>query len=85
MKSTRLPRPFIILGFPGGVGAQSHLRQVLSRLDTYQVERLGVAVSLAHEKFDEDGRLKDEEIRELIRQLLNNLVELARKLREKKW
>jgi chromate reductase, NAD(P)H dehydrogenase (quinone) len=65
----------------GTARAQYHLRQVFVFLDMHAVNRPEVMIASASRKFDDQGRLTDEKSRELIRELLVNLVELARKLR----
>ena len=45
------------------------------------VNKPEVIVNFANEKFDADGRFKDEGAKIFIRQLLENLIELAEMLR----
>jgi len=68
-------------GMLGGARAQYHLRQVFISLDMYQINRSEVIVTFAAEKIDENGKLIDERARELIKQLLENLIDWARRLR----
>jgi chromate reductase, NAD(P)H dehydrogenase (quinone) len=49
-------------------------------LDMYPVNQPEVMITKAHEKFDEQGTLKDETARKLIRQLLQNLADWTRLL-----
>jgi chromate reductase, NAD(P)H dehydrogenase (quinone) len=65
----------------GGARAQYHLRQSFVFLNMYAVERPEVFVAFARDKFDEKGRLLDEKAKELIKQLLETLVDWARKLK----
>ena len=69
------------IGMLGGARAQTHLRQILSSLNVYVVNKPEVIVNFANEKFDADGRFKDERAKIFIRQLLENLVKLAKILR----
>jgi chromate reductase, NAD(P)H dehydrogenase (quinone) len=57
----------------GGVWAQAELRKVLGTAGARVVD-VEVAVSRAHERFDEAGRLRDEEIRDELREAVNALV-----------
>jgi chromate reductase, NAD(P)H dehydrogenase (quinone) len=67
-------------GLLGGARAQYHLRQSFVFLDMYPINQPEVIITKAHEKFDEQGRLKDETARRLIRQLLHNLADWTRRL-----
>jgi chromate reductase len=67
-------------GMVGGARAQLHLRQVLLDLNVYTVTKPEVIVTFAEKKFDADGKLTDPDARKFLQQLLNNLVELTRKL-----
>ena len=69
------------IGMLGGVRAQYHLRQVFVSLNMYPINKPEVIVPFAKEKFDENGRLKDDETRTKIRELLENLVTWAKKLK----
>lgn len=60
-------------GMYGGVWAQAELRKVLGTAGARVVD-VEVAVSRAHERFDEAGRLLDEEIRDELREAVNALV-----------
>jgi chromate reductase len=78
-------KPVAIMGAsPGRIGtarAQYHLRQACVFLNMYPINRPEVFVTFAHEKIDESGRLKDEETKKIIRQLLNSLVDWTMKLK----
>jgi chromate reductase len=67
----------------GGARAQYHLRQSFVFLNMYPVNRPEVMLPSAQQHIDENGRLTNEETRQLIRQLLEELVRWTRKLREK--
>jgi chromate reductase len=65
----------------GGIAtarAQYHLRQCFVFLDVPVVNQPEVMIGNAADRFDADGRLKDEKTREFIGQLLQNLAKLAR-------
>jgi chromate reductase len=47
----------------------------------YRLNKREVFVSFASRKFDGEGRLLDEKAKELIRELLINLIALARRLK----
>ncbi|MCS7133077.1 MAG: NAD(P)H-dependent oxidoreductase [Nitrososphaeria archaeon] len=65
------------LGMLGGARAQRHLRDILSSLNAYVVNKPEVLVNFADEKFDIHGNLKDEETKAYLRELLENLVKLV--------
>lgn len=69
------------IGMLGGARAQYHLRQSFVFLNMYPVNLPEVIVTFASQKFDLNGRLIDEASRKYTKQLLENLVSLAKKLR----
>ena len=79
-------KPVAIMGAsPGRMGtarAQYHLRQVCVFLNMHPINRPEVFVTFAHEKIDENGRLKDEETRKIIKELLHNLITWTRRLKK---
>lgn len=62
----------------GTVRAQNHLRQMFVFLNMHAVNQPQVMIRNAAERFDAQGNLTDADARRLIRQLLENLVALAR-------
>ena len=72
------------IGMLGGARAQTHLRQILSSLNAYVVNKPEIIVNFANEKFDANGRFKDERVKIFIRQLLENLIKLAEILKSNK-
>ena len=68
-------------GMLGGARAQYHLRQVFVTLNMHPINKPEVIVPFAKDKFDENGQLKDDITRTRIRELLENLVALTKKLR----
>jgi chromate reductase len=66
-------------GMFGAVWAQAELRKVLAAMGARVVE-VEIAVGRAHEKFDEEGRLLDDDIREQLRDTLALLAAEARPL-----
>jgi chromate reductase, NAD(P)H dehydrogenase (quinone) len=68
-------------GVLGGARAQYHLRQSFVFLNMHPVNKPEVFVSFASQKFDDKGRLLDEKTKELIRELLDNLVAWAKRLK----
>jgi chromate reductase, NAD(P)H dehydrogenase (quinone) len=68
---------------PGGFGtvrAQLTLRQVFVFTKSYVLLEPEVHVSAAREKFDADGNLTDDRVRENVRTLVEALVAWARRL-----
>ncbi len=65
-------------GSLGTTRAQYHLRQILVTLDMPTVNQPEVMIGDAAQRFDLDGRLTDEPIRQHIQTLLDALVRLAR-------
>jgi len=68
------------IGLLGGARAQYHLRQIFVFLNMYPINRPEVIVTFAPEKIDENGRLKDENSRKFVKELLENLVAWTRRL-----
>lgn len=77
-------KPVAVMGASGGTlgtaRAQYHLRQMFVFLDMYPLNQPEVMIAAAHEKFDEQGNLKDEKTRELIRKQMAALVDWSRRL-----
>jgi chromate reductase len=71
------------VGRLGGARAQYHLRQSFICLNMHPLNRPEVMMPLAQEHVDANGNLTDETTRQLIRQLLEALVQWTRKLKEK--
>ncbi|AAT43069.1 NADPH-dependent FMN reductase [Picrophilus oshimae] len=69
------------IGMLGGSRAQYHLRQSFVFLNIIPINTPEVFVTMASQKFDENGNLKDEDAKKFMRQLLENLVNTARKLK----
>jgi len=61
----------------GGVWAQAELRKVLAASGARVMEG-DVAVGHAHERFDENGILNDENLREQLGEVVESLVDAAR-------
>jgi chromate reductase len=70
------------VGMLGTARAQYHLRQCFVFLNMYPINFPEVFVAYAQEKFDENGRLKDEKTKQLIAELLENLVSWTLRLKE---
>ena len=71
------------VGLFGAARAQYHLRQSFVFLDMFPVNQPEVMIGNAGEAFDEQGKLINETSQTLIRQLLENLVNLAKQLKKK--
>jgi chromate reductase len=67
------------IGNLGSARAQYHLRQSLVFLNMPVVNQPEVMIGKAAERFNEQGELTDETAKKLIRQLLEELVALARR------
>jgi chromate reductase len=70
------------IGMIGGVRAQYHLRQSFVYLNMYPINKPEVIVTYASDKIDENGKLRDENTRKLMQQLIGNLVTWAVKLKK---
>jgi chromate reductase, NAD(P)H dehydrogenase (quinone) len=70
-------------GMLGGARAQYHLRQIFVFLDMHPINKPEVFITLAAQKFDNEGKLLDEKARELIRDLLKSLVDWTIRITEK--
>lgn len=66
----------------GTARAQYHLRQCFVALDMYPINYPEVMVAHARQNFDEDGKLKDDKTRQLIAEMLEELVSWTRKLKK---
>ncbi|HUB36542.1 MAG TPA: NADPH-dependent FMN reductase [Solirubrobacteraceae bacterium] len=79
--SVLMNKPVAVLGAStgafGAVWAQAELRKVLAAAGA-RVTDAELPVPHAHERFDERGRLTDEDIRERLREILELLVASAR-------
>ena len=70
-------------GMLGGARAQYHLRQVFVSLGMHPLSRPEVMMPFADDKIDGKGRVTDETTREKVRELLESLVDLTRRLQRK--
>ena len=68
------------IGTLGTARAQYHLRQVMVFLNMFPINQPEVMIGNASERFDSEGNLTDEQTKEFIRQLLQNLVGWARRI-----
>jgi chromate reductase len=71
------------IGRLGGARAQYHLRQSFVFLNMHPLNRPEVMMPSAKENVDANGNVTDEQTRQLVRQLLEALVQWTRKLRDK--
>jgi chromate reductase len=69
-------------GVLGGMRAQYHLRQCFVFLNMHPINRPEVWLGHAAEKIDTDGLLIDEETRKKIRELIQALAALTRRLKQ---
>jgi len=70
------------VGMLGGARAQYHLRQIFVYLNMHPINGPEVIVPFAQNKFDTSGNLVDENTQMFVRQLLQNLVNWTRKLKQ---
>lgn len=70
------------MGTMGTSRAQYHLRQTFVFLNMHALNDPEVMIANAHEKFDEEGNLKDEYTKQKIKDLMEALVEWAQKLKQ---
>jgi chromate reductase, NAD(P)H dehydrogenase (quinone) len=70
------------VGMLGGARAQYHLRQIFVFLNMHPVNGPEVIVTFAQNKFDANGKLIDENTTKFLKQLLQNLANWTRRLRE---
>lgn len=70
------------MGVAGGIRAQYQIRQCFVFLNMDAVVQPEVAIASAPQRFDEKGNLTDETSKKMIRQLLENLIAKARRLRQ---
>ena len=71
-------------GMIGGARAQHHLRQVFVFLNMHPVNVPEVIVTFASDKFDSEGNLLDDNTKKFLTQLLQNLSNWTRRLKERK-
>jgi chromate reductase len=69
------------VGLFGGVRAQYQLRQSFIYLNMEAVLQPEVAIGNAGQRFDEQGNLTDDQSRQLVSQLLRNLLDKARRMK----
>jgi len=72
------------VGTFGTARAQYHLRQVFVFLNVHAVNQPEVMIGNAAQNFDAEGNLTNESTKNLIRQLLGNLVTWTRGLQQAK-
>jgi chromate reductase len=70
------------IGRLGGARAQYHLRQSFVYLNMHPLNRPEVMMPFAQEHIDKDGKVTDQDTRQLIGKLLEALVQWTRKLNE---
>lgn len=69
-------------GMIGTAIAQYHLRQCFVFLNMFPINRPELMISHAAEKIDQNGTLKDEKAKQLIAQLIKNLIVWTGKIEE---
>jgi chromate reductase len=70
------------VGRLGTARAQNHLRQVFVFLNMYPLNQPEIMIGNAPEHFDTQGNLTNQTTKDLIRQLLRNLVSWTRRLQQ---
>ena len=80
-------KPAAIMGASvGAIGtarAQYHLRQMMVFLNMFPINQPEVMISNASERFDQKGNLTNETTKDLMRQLLQGLVDWTRRIEPK--
>jgi chromate reductase len=71
------------VGSLGGARAQYHLRQSFIFLEMYPLKRPEVMMPFAEDNIDAAGNVTNEQTKQLIRELLEALVQWTRKLKQK--
>jgi chromate reductase len=71
------------IGSLGGARAQYHLRQSFVFLDMHPLNRPEVMMPFAEDNVDAEGNVTNEQTKQLIRELLEALVQWTRKLKDK--
>jgi chromate reductase, NAD(P)H dehydrogenase (quinone) len=78
-------KPLGMMGASGGPGgtvrAQYHLRQMAVFLDMHAINKPELFVRNAQTMFDDAGELRDDELRQLVRQYLDALADWTRRIR----
>ena len=69
-------------GLLGGSRMQYHLRQSMTSVDVFLFGRPEVLITFAAQKFDEDGKLKDQAAIDLIKQQLAGFAKFIRRVRD---
>jgi chromate reductase len=70
------------IGAIGTARAQYHLRQMMVFLNMFPINQPEVMIGNAAARFDGQGNLTDETTRDFIRQLLQNLADWTRRIRQ---
>jgi chromate reductase len=68
------------IGTIGTARAQYHLRQMFVFLNMFAINQPEVMIGNASTRFDQDGNLTDDKTKELISELLRNLVEWSQRI-----
>jgi chromate reductase len=68
------------LALIGTARAQQHLRQILVTLNLFTLNKPEVIIADAAHRFDENGNLIHEPTKQLIQELLSNLVDWTRRI-----
>jgi chromate reductase, NAD(P)H dehydrogenase (quinone) len=61
-------------GFFGTVRSQNHLRQVLTFVNAYVMNKPGIMIGQANTKFDKEGNLTDEKTKEFLKKFIESLA-----------
>jgi chromate reductase len=70
------------VGTVGTARAQYHLRQTFVFLNLHAIQQPEVLIATASQKFDAEGNLTDERTKQLISQLVQNLVAHTKQMRK---
>ena len=70
------------IGAIGTARAQYHLRQMFVFLNMFPINQPEVMIGNAQDRFDSQGNLTDDAMKEFIRQLLQNLVDWTKRIEQ---
>lgn len=71
-----------VTGLWGGIRGYHHLHDIVTGLNMYVLNRPTILVAQAAKKFDEQGRLIDEQTKDFLTQMLTNLVDWTQRFSE---
>jgi chromate reductase len=70
----------VTVGIRGGVRSQENLRLIMVDLNMHPINKPEFLLGRAREVFDDNMKLKDDDVKKLLRTVLQNLVSWAEKI-----